>query len=90
MTGTTRLRRWATGGAALALAAGLAACGSDDDSGGDSQAAETSASEDGSDVGDFCDASVALEAAFSMGPHVDDAAPAEEQQAALEEFGSTV
>ncbi|TKJ18232.1 hypothetical protein [Blastococcus sp. CCUG 61487] len=93
MTRTTRLRRWATGGAALALAVSLAACGSDDDDGGgDSQATETSASETAGagDVDAFCEASVDLEAAFSQGPPIDETAPPEEQQAALEEFGATL
>lgn len=90
MTGRTRLRRWSTGGAALLMAAALAACGSDDDGGGDSAAAETSAAEESADPAEFCEASVDLEGAFSMGPPVDETAPPEEQQAALEEFGSTV
>ncbi|SDE98773.1 hypothetical protein SAMN05660485_02391 [Blastococcus fimeti] len=92
MTGRTRLRRLSSGGAALLMAAALAACGSDDDGGDDggSAAAETSASEESADPAEFCEASVDLEGAFSMGPPVDEAAPPEEQQAALEEFGSTV
>jgi hypothetical protein len=90
MTGRTWGRRWATGSAALLLAAALGACGSDDDGGDDSSAAETSASESGAGAADFCEASVDLEGAFSMGPPVDETAPPEEQQAALEEFGSTV
>lgn len=91
MTGRTRLRRRATGGAAaLLIAAALGACGSDDDGGDDTQAAETSASESGSDPAEFCEAAVDLEGAFSMGPPVDETAPPEEQQAALEEFGATV
>ncbi|SOC50619.1 hypothetical protein SAMN05660748_3371 [Blastococcus aggregatus] len=92
MTGRTRLSRWSSGGAALLMAAALAACGSDDDGGDDggSAAAETSASEESADPAEFCEASVDLEGAFSMGPQVDDTAPPEEQQAALEEFGATV
>lgn len=92
MTGRTRLSRWSSGGAALLMAAALAACGSDDDGGDDggSAAAETSASEESADPAEFCEASVDLEGAFSMGPPVDDTAPPEEQQAALEEFGATV
>ncbi len=92
MTGRTRLSRWSSGGAALLMAAALAACGSDDDGGDDggSAAAETSASEESADPAEFCEASVDLEGAFSMGPPVEDTAPPEEQQAALEEFGATV
>lgn len=93
MTGRTRLRRWSSGGAALLMAAALAACGSDDDGGDDGgSAAETSAAETSAsaDPAAFCEASVDLEGAFSMGPPVDEAAPPEEQQAAFEEFGSQV
>ncbi len=92
MTGRTRLSRWSSGGAALLMAAALAACGSDDDGGDDggSAAAETSAAEESADPAEFCEASVDLEGAFSMGPPVDETAPPEEQQAAFEEFGATV
>lgn len=84
-------RRWLIGGASLVLAATMAGCGSDDDSGGESSAAsETSASEAAADPAEFCEASVDLEAAFSMGPGPDESAPPEEQQAALEEFSATV
>lgn len=88
-TGTRALRRAVIGGAALALAATMAACGSDDSGGEDTQAAGTSASES-ADPAEFCEASVALEGAFSMGPGADESAPPEEQQAALEEFSSRV
>lgn len=90
MTGRARLRRWSAGGAALLMAAALASCGSDDDGGDDTAAAETSAAEESADPAEFCEASVDLEGAFSMGPPIDEAAPPEEQQAALEEFGATV
>ncbi|MBN1092490.1 hypothetical protein JKP75_07890 [Blastococcus sp. TML/M2B] len=77
------------------MATALAACGSDDD-GDDAQASsETSASETSesaaaADPAAFCEASVDLEGAFSLGPPIDETAPPEEQQAALEEFGATV
>jgi hypothetical protein len=89
-TGTGAVRRLVLGGASLALAATMVACGSDDSGGDDNTAAETSASEESADPAEFCEASVDLEAAFSMGPAVEDTAPPEEQQAALEDFGATV
>ncbi|WP_116452842.1 hypothetical protein [Blastococcus litoris] len=89
-TGTRGIRRWVLGGASLALAATMVACGSDDSGGEDTSAAGTSASEASADPAEFCEASVDLEAAFSMGPGADETAPPEEQQAALEEFGATV
>lgn len=85
----TTLRRFTVGSAALMTAVALAACGSDDSGGEDTQAAGTSASET-ADPAEFCDASVELETAFGMGPRVEETAPPEEQQAALEEFGATV
>ncbi|SOE03158.1 hypothetical protein [Blastococcus haudaquaticus] len=89
-TGIRGVRRWVLGGATLALAATMVACGSDDPGGDDTAAAETSTSESDADPAAFCEASVDLEAAFAMGPPVDEAAPPEEQQAAMEEFGATV
>jgi len=68
----------------------MVACGSDDSGGDDTTAAETTASEEAADPAEFCEASVDLEAAFSMGPAVDETATPEQQQAALEEFGATV
>jgi hypothetical protein len=90
MRSTTRLGRWSAGGAALLLAASLAACGSDDDGGDDTGAAETSAAEESADPAEFCEAAVDLEAAFAQGPPIDDTTPPEEQQAALEQFGTTM
>ena len=89
-TGIRGVRRLIVGGATLALAATMVACGSDDSGGGDTAAAETSASEGGADPAEFCEASVDLEAAFSMGPAAAPDAPPEEQQAALEEFAAKV
>ena len=89
-TGLPAARRWLIGGASLVLAATMAGCGSDDSGGESSAASETSASDAGADPADFCEASVDLEAAFAMGPPVDEAAPPEQQQAALEEFGATM
>jgi hypothetical protein len=89
-TGTGAVRRLVLGGASLALAATMVACGSDDSGGDDTTAAETSASEESADPAEFCEASVDLEAAFSMGPAVEDTASPEEQQAALEEFAGMV
>ncbi|MGY1803988.1 hypothetical protein ACI78T_12005 [Blastococcus sp. SYSU D00922] len=90
-TGTRGIRRWVLGGASLALAATMVACGSDDSGGEDTSAAQTSASEEASaDPAEFCEASVDLEAAFSMGPPIDETTPPEEAQAAMEEFGATV
>jgi hypothetical protein len=89
-SGLPTARRWVIGGASLILAATMAGCGSDDSGGEENSASETSASATGADPAEFCEASVDLEAAFSMGPEVDDTAPPEEQQAALEEFGATV
>jgi len=89
-TGTRAVRRLVLGGASLALAATMVACGSDDSGGDDTTAAGTSTAEKSADPTDFCEASVDLEAAFAMGPAVDDAAPPEDQQAALEEFSATV
>lgn len=90
-TGTRGVRRLVLGGASLALAATMVACGSDDSGGDDGNAAaETSASEASADPAEFCEASVDLEAAFSMGPGADETAPPEEQQAALEEFSAMV
>jgi hypothetical protein len=90
MTGRTRMRRWTTGGATFLLIATLAACGSDDEGGNDSTAAETTAAEEEVDPAEFCEASVDLESAFSMGPPIDETTPPEEQQAALEQFGADV
>ena len=89
-TGTRAFRRLVLGGATLALAATVVACGSDDSGGDDTAAAATGASEESADPAEFCEASVDLEAAFSMGPGADETAPPEEQQAALAEFGATV
>jgi hypothetical protein len=89
-TGTRAVRRLVLGGASIALAATMVACGSDDSGGEDTAAPETSASEESADPAEFCEASVDLEAAFSMGPGADESAPPEEQQAALAEFGATV
>ncbi|WP_324277484.1 hypothetical protein [Blastococcus brunescens] len=90
-TGTRAARRLALGGASLALAATMVACGSDDSGGEDTQtAAETSAAE-AADPAQFCEAAVEVEAAFGMGPDVDfETATPEEMQAALEEFGGRV
>jgi hypothetical protein len=89
-TGTRAVRRLVLGGASLALAATMVACGSDDSGGEGTAAAATGAPEESADPAEFCEASVDLEAAFSMGPGADETAPPEEQQAALEEFGATV
>lgn len=89
-TGIRGGRRLVLGGVSLALAATMVACGSDDSGGDDTAAAETTASEEAADPAEFCEASVDLEAAFSMGPEADETAPPEEQQAALEEFAATV
>ncbi len=88
--GLPALRRWVVGGASLVLAATMVGCGSDDPEGEDTEAAATSSSEAAADPAAFCEASVDVEAAFSMGPPVDDTAPPEEQQAALEEFAGQV
>ena len=93
MHSTTRsrgVRRWVVGSAALALAATMAACGSDDSGGQDTASAGSSASATGADPAEFCEASVDLEAAFAMGPGPEEGAPPEEQQAALEEFAAVV
>ena len=93
MHSTTRsrgVRRWVVGSAALALAATMAACGSDDSGGQDTASAGSSASATGADPAEFCEASVDLEAAFAMGPGPEEGAPPEEQQAALEEFAAMV
>lgn len=90
-TGTRGVRRWVLSGVSLALAATMVACGSDDSGGEDTTAAETTAAEEtAADPAEFCEASVDLEGAFSMGPAADESAPPEEQQAALEEFGGMV
>ncbi|WP_040336636.1 hypothetical protein [Candidatus Blastococcus massiliensis] len=91
MRSTTRLGRWSTGGAALLLAVSLAACGSDDDSGSDTEATETSAAEtteaEGGDADAFCAAAVEAETTIGQGPPVDfEAATPEEIEAALAEF----
>jgi hypothetical protein len=83
------VRRWAVGGASLVLAVTVAGCGSDDSGGDDTQAAGTSAAETAADPAEFCEASVDVETAFSaIGPQMDQTAPPEQQQAALEEFGA--
>lgn len=83
--------RWLMGGASLALAATMVACGSDDSGAEDTATAETSASEESADPAAFCEATVDVEAAFGQGPQVDfETASPEEIQAALEEFGTTV
>jgi hypothetical protein len=88
-TGLPMLRRWVLGGASVTLAATMVACGSDDSGGADTEAAESSAPAS-SDPATFCEAAVDLEQAFTLGPPVDETAPPEEQQAALEEFSGTV
>ena len=83
------LRRWAVGGASLVLAATMAGCGSDDSGGDDTEAAQTSPTEAAADPAEFCEASVDVETAFaSVGPQMDETAPPEQQQAALEEFSA--
>ncbi|HET6391473.1 MAG TPA: hypothetical protein VFG13_01490 [Blastococcus sp.] len=91
-SGLPAAHRWLMGGASLALAATMVACGSDDSGGGeDTTAAETSASEESADPAEFCQAAVDVEAAFGTSPDIDfETAPPEEIQAALEEFGATV
>jgi hypothetical protein len=73
-------RRLALAGASLVIAATVAACGSDGDSGG-SGSGETSAA--AADPTEFCAAVVEVEAAFGMGPQIDETTPPEEAQAAL-------
>jgi hypothetical protein len=80
-------RRLALAGASLVIAATVAACGSDGDSGG-SGSGETSAA--AADPTEFCAAVVEVEAAFGMGPQIDETTPPEEAQAALEEFSAQV
>ena len=91
-TGIWAMRRLVLGGASLALAATMVACGSDDSGGEETQAATgTATSETGADPAEFCEAAVEVEAAFGMGPDVDfETATPEEMQAALEEFGGRV
>jgi hypothetical protein len=91
-TGSSTLRRMSLGGASLLLALGLAACGSDEDPGGEStEAGGTSAESGGGDVAAFCEAVVGVEALFGSGPAVDfETATPEEIQAALEEFGAEI
>jgi hypothetical protein len=81
-------RRLALGGAALAVAAMLAACSSGGDSGDGGDAGDTSAA--AADPAEFCEAVVDVEAAFGMGPEVDEATPPDQAQAALEEFRAQV
>ncbi|WP_104525684.1 hypothetical protein [Blastococcus atacamensis] len=89
MNTTTRFRRWSAGSATLVLAAALAACGSDDDAGGDTQAADTSATDSAAaDPAEFCEASVDVESAAAAGPPIDETTPPAEAQAAMEEFGA--
>jgi hypothetical protein len=89
-TGTPALRRWLVGGASVVIAATMVGCGSDDEP-GDTAASATTSSEAEADPAEFCEASVDLEVAFtSGGPMLDETAPPEEQQAALEEFGATL
>ncbi len=73
----------------LVIAATMVGCGSDDPGGEDTQAAASTPAET-ADPAEFCEASVDVEAAFSMGPPIDESAPPEEQQAALEEFAGQV
>ncbi|TQN43327.1 hypothetical protein FHU33_2765 [Blastococcus colisei] len=90
-TGTRALRRLVLGGASLALATTMVACGSDDSGGEETQAAESSAAEAGGDPAEFCEAAVDAEGAIAMGPPIDfETATPEEIQAALEEFGTQV
>ncbi|MFD2092331.1 hypothetical protein [Blastococcus deserti] len=89
-TGLPAVRRWLVGGASLVIAATMVGCGSDDPGGEDTQAAASSPAEPAADPAEFCEASVDVEAAFSMGPPIDESAPPEEQQAALEEFAGQV
>jgi hypothetical protein len=71
------------------IAATMAGCGSDDDS-GDTASGGTSSSA-AADPAEFCEAAVDAEATISMGPPVDfETATPEEIQAALEEFGAEV
>lgn len=89
-TGTPALRRWLVGGASVVIAATMVGCGSDDDP-SDTAASATTSSDAEADPAEFCEASVDLEVAFtSGGPQLDETAPPEEQQAALEEFGATL
>jgi hypothetical protein len=87
MSRSTTIHRWSVSGAALVLAAGLAACGSDDEgSGGGEAAAPTSASDD---VEAFCTAAVEAETMSGQGPPIDpETATPEEMQSALAEFGA--
>ena len=90
-TGTPALRRWLVGGASLVLAATMAGCSSDDDSGdaGDASASASAPAEN--DAATFCEAAVDAEAAVTSGPPIDfETATPEEIQAALEEFSAQV
>lgn len=87
-TGIPAVRRWLVGGASLVLAATMAGCGSDDDS-GDASASASAPAEN--DPAEFCEAAVDAESAVTSGPPIDfETATPEEIQAALEEFGAQV
>ncbi|SFF29122.1 hypothetical protein [Blastococcus tunisiensis] len=94
-TGTRGVRRLVLGGASLALAATMVACGSDDPdtetraAGADASGTEASGTE--ADPAEFCSAAVAVEAAFGMGPDVEfETATPAEIEAALAEFAGRV
>jgi hypothetical protein len=87
-TGIPGVRRWLVGGASLVLAATMAGCSSDDDSGDASATASASAE---SEPAEFCEAAVDAEAAVTSGPPIDfETATPEEIQAALDKFAAQV
>ncbi|RZU31441.1 hypothetical protein [Blastococcus saxobsidens] len=86
---TTTRSRWSATGTALVVALAVAACGSDEEPGGDSQAAATSAETSAAaDPAEFCEAAVDVESAAAAGPPIDETTPPAEAQAAMEEFSA--